>query len=81
MQPRRFVYAERYVTATQHLLVQLKVLPPHDLSHGMFVCKAVLLGVTSFLGLVMLLLGVAVKKQRLAKRTAASRAGWWSCME
>jgi len=61
--------------AVQQLLDKLQIATPGGLSKTMFILKAVLIGVTSFLGAVILLLGIAVKKQRRIKRTAASRAG------
>lgn len=72
---RRAVYTERFVSGAQQLLAALKVTPPAGLSHSLTIVKAVLVGVTSFLGAVLLLLGVVMKKQRLAKRAAPSRAG------
>lgn len=51
------------------------MIPPDELSHVLMILKAVLVGVTSFLGALMLLLGVVVKQQQLTKREAANRAG------
>lgn len=70
------VYTERFMEAVQQLLDKLQIATPGGLSKTMFILKAVLIGVTSFLGAVILLLGIAVKKQRRIKRTAASRAEW-----
>jgi hypothetical protein len=69
------VFTERFVASALQLLERLDVLPPDELSHVLMILKAVLVGVTSFLGALMLLLGVVVKKQQLAKREAANRAG------
>lgn len=71
----RAIYTERFLGAAQQLLAAVGVAPPAGLAHSLTIAKAVLVGVTSFLGAVMLVLGVMVKRQRLAKRAAPSRAG------
>jgi hypothetical protein len=63
------------VSAALQLLAAVSVSPPEGLSNSLTIIKAVLLSVTSFLGAVLLLLGVVMKKQRLAKQAAPSRAG------
>lgn len=63
------------MTSAVQLLDKLNVSPPGGLAKALMILKAVLVGVTSFLGAMLLLLAVVYKKQQLAKKAATSRAG------
>jgi hypothetical protein len=69
------VFTDKFLGSTRALLGKVQVAPPEGIAYALYIIKVVLIVVTSFLGALMLLLGVVVRRQGLIKKSASTRAG------